>query len=484
MAWWQNLTRRTRNTENDPIQFPVQFELIPGKLRMRVYLHDLESLAGAVPCWTYVTNGFWEHKQKEFIFSLRRNPEEKAADFSQEPLEFFRAVYRYAEQGRLVDVGDISELATSSLLGHKGLLYISPESYEGIESPSPALTAILLSEEELLAVKQFGPARVMARLGQLAHYYPCPPWSDRTRPSLSFSRSMEESILVQFPRLWMRGIRVRMEDNCIKLRLLPQVASPLSDRLEQLPSESSLALLTEIDPSADGCLVWEPDGYHPSAITPGESNGSHLCGCFMAFVPEQAEDGGKLIEDGFIMWLINESWMAIRQAIASSHPMYISSTDDGLSFQLEWIQTAYRNPFDDSTIYAETGWETYYPLEIRDDGYVGPVNVKYIRLLLPADDVAQRVGVEPFGAYTQAIEDVVRNHFGSTTVTEGQDLIVQFELCPEGKVKVEMASYPGIDDKILSEVYASILALPAPKVNRDSIKFQIPFTIQGGAGSI
>jgi len=469
---------------NDPIQFPVQFELIPGTLGMRVYLHDLDSQAGAVPCWTYVTQGFWEHKQKEFIFSLCRNPEEKAADFPQEPLEFFKAVYRYAEQGRLVDVGDISELAASSLLGHKGLLYISPESYEGIESPNPALTAVLLTEEELSAVKQFGPTRVMARLGQLAHYYPCPPWSDRTRPNLSFSRSMEESILVQFPRLWMRGIRVRMEDNCIKLRLLPQVASLLYDRLKQLPSESSLALLTEIDLSADGCLVWEPGGYHPSAITPAESSGSHLCGCFVAFVPGQAGDGGQLIEDGFLILLTNESWIAIRQAIASSHPLFISSTGDGLSLQLEWIQTSYRNPFDGTTIYAESGWDTYFPLVSREDGYIGPVELKHIRLLMPADDIAQRVGIEPFGAYTQAIEDVVRHQFGSTTVTEGQDLIVQFEVWPEGKLKVEMASYPGIDDKTLREVYSSLLALPVPKVNRDSIKFQIPFTIQGGAGSI
>jgi hypothetical protein len=75
-----------------------------------------------VSCWTYITNGLWAHRQKELIFSLRRSPQEKANDFPHAPLQFFNDVYRFSEQGRLVDVGDISEMATSSFLDHKSLM--------------------------------------------------------------------------------------------------------------------------------------------------------------------------------------------------------------------------------------------------------------------------------------------------------------------------------------------------------------------------
>ena len=116
MAWWQKLLARTRKAESSQVSFPVRLELIPEKLSARVHVDDIDTRDGAVPCWTYVTDGLWAHGQKELVFSLRRTPKEQANEFPHAPWSSF-TVYRFAEQGRLVDVGDISEAERHSLLG-------------------------------------------------------------------------------------------------------------------------------------------------------------------------------------------------------------------------------------------------------------------------------------------------------------------------------------------------------------------------------
>jgi hypothetical protein len=483
MAWWQNLTARTRKAESTQGNFPVQFELVPGRLSARVYLNDIDSRDGAVSCWTYITNGLWAHKQKELIFSLRRSLEEKANDFPHAPLQFFTDVYRFSEQGRLVDVGDISEMATASFLGHKGLLYISPASCHNIESLDAALTAILLTEEELAAVKEFGPTRVMVRLGKASRHYPCPPWSDRNRPGLSFASSMRESLLTKAPRLQMRGTRVRMENNLITLRLLPQLREHIQEQLDQIPLKTPLALLADLDSSAHGCLVWEPGQSQPFAITPPNSDGTRLCGCFMAFVPDHSENSGKLIEDGFVMLLTNASWEAVRRALATGEAVMIPATGEGMSFQLEWILTSYDNPIDGSSYRTEAGWETYVPdgpTISQDQRNGGFIDVKHIVLLTSQPALRVRVGVKPLTDYIQGIEEIVRNHFALLAPADGQDLMAQFEVWPGGKVDVRLASRPGIASEVLDELHTSLLALPTPTVNQDSIKFQVVFAIWGG----
>jgi hypothetical protein len=484
MAWWQKLAGRTKKVESPQISFPVQFDLVPEKLSARVHLHDIDAQDGAVPCWTYVTNGLEAHGQKELIFSLRRGLKENPDDFPEAPLSFFTQLYHLAEQGRLVDAGEITEMATPSFLGHKGLLYAPPQSCQNIEGLGAALAAILLTEEELTAVKEFGPTRVMARLGQAYSYYPCPPWSERGRPSLSFARSIQQSILAKVPRLWMRGIRVRLENDRIVLRLLPQLSERIRDRLDQISLNTPLALLTNLDPSAHGCLVWEAGQSQPAAITPPGSAGRHLCGCFMLFVPEQSEDGGKLIEDGFGMMLTDASWTAIRRALATGENVSVPATVGGMSFQLEWIQTSYHNPIDGSVYHVEGGWNTYSPASSKEqDEESGPALMKRMVLLTHEQEINVRVGTKPLAVYMRDVEQAVGRHFASPAPSDGQDLLVQFELWPGGNVEVGFASRPEITHEVLEELHTSLLALPTPTVTHDSIKFQIEFALWGGSSS-
>jgi Smad anchor for receptor activation-like, C-terminal len=480
MSWRQKFTGNTQKIEGKQISFPIQFDLIPEKLSARVYLNEINSRNGAVPCWTYITKGLMSHQQKELIFSLRRNPDEKMTDFPRAPLEFFTNVYRLAEQGQLVDVGDITEMASANFLGYSGLLYILPEVSQNIDGLAPALAAIMLTEEELIAVKEFGPMRVMARLGYAYRHYPCPTWSDRKRSSLTFAKSMHESVLAKVPHLWMRGITVWMDNNLITLRLLPQTGELLHHQLSQMPLNTPLALLSNFDLASHGCLVWETGQSQPSAITPSDEGGSRFCGCFILFVPGQSQDDGKLIEDGFGVMLTNTSWAAIKNAIALGQPVSIPAAQTGMSFQLEWTQSDYYNPVE-GVVYHSDSWETYKPKNSPSQEIVGGIHVKNIVLLTSQLELENRVGVEALSTYIKAVEKNVRDYFASSPQAKAQDLIVQCEIWSDGKVNIGYASQPGIANEVLKDLHTSLLTLPIPTVSSDSIKFQIVFAIESGS---
>jgi len=481
VVWWQSLIGRRRTAHIDQAEFPLQLELLPGQLTARVHLHDIPSLDGPVPCWSYVSRGLSAHGQKDLILSLRRTAGEAVDGFPRDPLRYFMDVYRLAEQGRVVDAGAITEFTAPTFLGRKGVLYVQPEASQNVERLQNALGVILLTEEELGAVKAFGPTRVIARLGDAARYYPCPPWSDRARGGLPFASTLEQSILSRVARYWMRGVRVRRVGNRIVLRVLPRVREQLDACLAPIPPNMGVALLTELDPGADGCLVWEPGQAGLRAITPQRSNGSRLSGCFMLFVPQQPADGGKVVEDGLAMLLTDASWGAVLRAVGAGESLTIPAAEDGLDFSLEWVETGYQSPVDDTVYSSEAGWESYYAQSSTAVERAGPLKVERIVLLTPEEDFGARVSTDAFAEYARAIEEVARHHFNSITPLGGQDLAAQFEVWPDGRVDLRMASRPGITNEILEGLHQSLLALSVPRVNHASIAFQILFKIWGAS---
>jgi hypothetical protein len=46
---------------------------------------------------------------------------------------------------------------------------------QGVPLPPSCLAALLITTDELRAVREFGTTRVLARLGQASGYYPFPP---------------------------------------------------------------------------------------------------------------------------------------------------------------------------------------------------------------------------------------------------------------------------------------------------------------------
>ena len=168
----------------DPGDFPLHFELIPGQLSARIWLHQVD----AIPCWSYTSDGLPAHGQRELMLTVRVDPGEGPADFPKEPLRVFVEVLRLAKAGRLVGSGDITELGGSGLLCHRDIVYTScREHFQDVVFPD-GLAAILLRDEEVEAAMAFGITRVLGRLGQAYSHYPWPPWADRTARS-SASRS-------------------------------------------------------------------------------------------------------------------------------------------------------------------------------------------------------------------------------------------------------------------------------------------------------
>ncbi len=475
---------QSSNGDTNPSQFPMQFELIPQTLRARVYLHDIDSIDGCVPCWSYVTDGLRAQGQKELIFTLRREPNEQPEAFPEAPLHFFQTVNQFAQEGQLVNEGDFTEFGASGFLGHsevRAIAYIPPQPLAGVEMPSPLLAAILLTHEELEVLKHLGVTRVIAHLGRAYSHYPYPPWSERSRASLVSMSTMQESILARVPRLRGPGIRACQEGNQISLRLLPQAGELLRSKLEQFPANTVLALLTELDPTANACMVWQPGQSTLEAIASPNSDGSRISGCFIAFVPQQAEDKGQVFEDGFIMLLTDTSWMLIRQAIKSGHSVSVPVTTNGLSLSLEWIPQTYQNPIDGLFYEAEGGWYRYSPNSPQDRISDEAVSMGEMILLTGESELAARVRVNELADYILAVKKSVTEHFTAVEQGAGQDLLLEFEIQLDGQVALGMALRPWTDKNRLDDLSENLLRLPPPDVNQGSIRFQVVVKLWGGS---
>lgn len=538
MSWWKKLFGQTPSDDTNPnqspgfnqpnnsnknmAQLPAFFELIPGKLRVRVYQHEIDTCNGAIPCWSYVSDGLWKHGQKELIFTLHSSdsdeltaspdiPSQSDYGVHQYIFAFYKEVYRFAQQGQMVYEGDCTQFGSQGFLGcgnWSAFVYTRPQPLEGIEVTSPLLAAILLTAEEFEVYQNFGLTRVLSHLGRAYVYYPCPPWTERSRSSVVSMKEMQGTILGRMPLLSVRGGGARVYQEArphsiqqspqprqflqqqivqwsensarITLRLLPQAGEQLRRQLVQCPPDSIVALLTELDPTANACLVWRSGQADAFAITPPNSEGSRSGGCFIAFVPQQDADRGQVLEDGFVMLLTDQSWLTIRDAIALGNPIFIPATNNGASFSLEWIPQTYQNPIDGMSYTVEEGWNQYLPTSPRVEADGEPARIQEIILLTNENDLAVRIGTEALANYIRDIENTVKDCFVSLSWEAGQDLLLEFEIHPRSKIDLKVASQPGIDPKIIEGIYNSLLNLPVPHVNGAAIQFQVIVNIWGG----
>jgi hypothetical protein len=313
----------------------VGVDIIPGKLSAQVVLHDIATAQGAISCWSYVTDGLTQQQQAELVFTLRRHPDEPSDDFPQDPLQLFDTVYQLAERGQRVTSGGVTQFGARSFFGHH-LMYVTAQQLAGVTLPLASLAAVLATDDELRAAREFGTTRVLARLGQASTHYPFPPWADRRRRGLSLARTFEASLLSKVRRASAHGLRVGIRDDRVTLSARRSEQSLWRDRLAELPDGVPFAFLTALDPTAGGCLVWVPGQNGPEAIVPPGSDGARLCGCFILFLAGQPANGAKLLEDGFSMELTSEAWNAFCDALIAGEELAIPPTGDRMPFALTW----------------------------------------------------------------------------------------------------------------------------------------------------
>lgn len=321
-------------------------QLDPGPLAVRIFSHVIKTMAGPLPCWTYVTDGLLALGHREISLTIKREPDEEERTIFRPVLEIFSLIRAYAARKHFVNEGGYSGLdpAKSGLLrdDFRAILYTAPQPLDGVNVPGPYLTAILLTSRELEVVNRFGHLRVSALLGEKYRFYPTAPWVDRQREEITSLEKMSEGILAKFPVNYCPGVSARMEaargaGGDVVLRLSRAVAKRILAGIEKLRPDSALILAMDLDPEADACFVWAPGAKEPKAISKPGGTGSRISGNFVVFVPEQERDRVRLVEDGFTVSLTNETWQKLKEAFASGDALQFDGGDD-MGFAISWIE--------------------------------------------------------------------------------------------------------------------------------------------------
>jgi len=447
--------------------FPQLIEVIPGRLKVRIFLHEIEYENEKFSCWSYLTDGLLAQKQKEIIFTLRRDAGQKPEDYPRELLDLFATFFHCAERGQLVDVGQSTLFGETGLGGDRdfrGIGYIEPRGFPGVETKDvPLLAGILLKNDEAQIAWDFGLTRVTALLGMKYRYYPCPTWSDLKRERVASLRAMKKSFLGEITRVPVRATYYE-ERNHIFLSVLPSTRASLQEFLNELSPTQPLALRTQPDLRANACLVWPSGHDQPVAITPAGTDGSRKTGAFLAFVPDQDANEIRMVEDGFSLFLTNSAWQKIREALLSGTDVFVSAAGAGAaSISVEWVKpAAYTSPVSGET-YTGERWTTYNPETTLPLKELVAVSSSRIVLLTSEHELQERATVEGLAGYLNAIENVVDTFFTRLEARTNLELTIQLALTAAGH-EVRFTAVPNLREHFAEDLHKRLESVPSPKV--------------------
>ncbi len=411
--------------------FPQSVDVIPGRLKVSIFLHEIECEKEIFSCWSYVTDGLVAQKQKEIIFTLRRDPGQKPEDYPRELLDLFATFFHYAERGQLVDVGQ------STLFGEKN--------------------------DEAQVAWDLGLTRVTALLGMKYRYYPRPTWSDLKREPVATLHAMEKSHLWEIARVPARASYYE-ERKHIFLSVLPSSRASLQGFLNKLPPTKPLALRTQPDLRANACLVWHSGHDQPVAITPAGSDGSRKTGAFLAFIPEQDTNEIQTVEDGFFLYLTNSAWQKIREALLSGTDVFVPPAGAGdASITVVWAKpAAYTSPVSGETYTAER-WTTYEPETTLPPKERLAVSSSRIVLLTSDHDLQERTTADDLAGYANLIEKAVDTFFTPLERRANRELTIELALTAAGH-EVRFIAVPALSADAAEDLQKRLDSVPSPKV--------------------
>ena len=320
-----------------PWSFPHRIEGLTDTLALTVFEHEITAREGAIPCWTFVSDGLLGQGQKELALTIARGRDEHPEGIAREVGSFMVAVHRMAGQGRLVDVGDLTLFGGPGPAGARGFTYLAPDTMPGVELPLLTLAAIPLIGAEAPLARNYGPARVMARLAAHYRYYPCPPWWERGRPAFAAFPGDNTSLLAQMVRVHVRGVSARMDGSDVRLSVHPGAREALQRTLAEAPADVAFAILITPDVEADGTFVWRPGSDQLEAATPEGSRGERLSLAFVGFAVGVDDVGGRVMEDGAMLMFTAGAWGTLGAAIAEGEPLTLAPTVGNIGLQLHWV---------------------------------------------------------------------------------------------------------------------------------------------------
>jgi hypothetical protein len=490
---------------------PVARELVVlEKLTVDVYLHSIKTPEGSLSCWTYVSNGLWAVGQKEIVFTVKRRPGEAENAYPRDLLGFYQSMYHMAsEEQRIVDIGDAiaTKPGVAPFLGRPdflGVLFAPPQPLEGIHVTAPWLMALILTADELAVARQYGMVRVMATLGREYRFFPTAPWADRDRRELVSLRDMEQSILSKMVRRYANAASVRQESRLVSrvelpgpgdvkdqdvkldqgrivLRFRPGAAAELKEALADPPKDAVIALLVGPDPGALACRTWLAGHKEQVAISKPGVSGTNIEGSFIAFVPHQKDDGGRPLEDGFAIFLRDESWHQLRTALGAGRPLSVPATGDKMAFEVVWVPEADPDFADGRESQLPGGWPIFDLQPPRAWEPSGPVDQKSMALLTNPDVMGLRVEVTRLADYAEALLAAVKSERGARSAGPGQDLGLECEVRPDGTRSFRILFRPENTGEGKESLEARLMRIPPPPVVFGPIRFQLNLLLWGGS---
>lgn len=315
--------------------FPVHVEIAPG-LGARIFLHSIGAPASPGWCWSWVSQGLEAFGQREVVFTLPVGAGGDAGRPPTDPLRFFATLSGLAAQGRLVEAGGLTRLGGNGFMGRAGIAYAPAQPVDGVELPPSALWMVAITAEEAEVHEAFGHSRLLTTLGLAYTFYPYPPWSDLRRATICSLQTTQGSVLSRMPRV-RPGAIARMTNGTVSVQLRPGAAPLLTQMFASIGPASAYALLTDLDAGADGCFVWQAGQRAPAAIEAIGSARRSLAGCFFAVVPDQAEEGAGMVEDGFAFFGGRRSTDLLRDAVTSRRRIELAATAGRMPVTLEWL---------------------------------------------------------------------------------------------------------------------------------------------------
>ncbi len=298
------------------MDLPAWFVLAPG-LGVRLFAHDVSTFRGPVPCWTWRTEGLAAMDRSEVSLTLVR-PAGGAVEPPADPVSLLAA---HAPPARRWEPGMVNELPAGGFLRPRltALGYMTYIALEGAGAPplpaAPALTALLLTEEERALAWRSGLLRIVARLGLGEGLWPCPPHNDPDRPSVASPGEVDRSLLGTALPLLEGGSAVAQGDS-VRLTLPRALRHNLGHRLQLAPFRATVAIALRPDPEADALLAWRPGEAGATVHARPGSSGTRPCGAFCAFTPALGASAATMrAEDGFVVRLGWLEWRALRVAL-------------------------------------------------------------------------------------------------------------------------------------------------------------------------
>jgi hypothetical protein len=321
--------------------YPIRLELVPKRLVVSITQIELLGRGSHIPCWIFVTEGMLAFKQKEFVLALRIDNAEERKKFPKAPIQLFMHLFKSVAQKKRFHIGDVTPLGEKGLMGYMGIGYTHELiNGEGLKLPKASLTCMLLTKEELLAARTVGLTRVLARMGYEQNRFPANAWNETTRTGTAMQAVMQGTEFKKIKCLPLSHCSINLiNGDKVSLILSPVIHAIAVGYLKLHGANNKIGFTTQLLPYHEGALVWLPVKDVVEMNLHPDSNGELIAGSFL-ILSRGDQAGASMLEDGFMVNLDNDAWIAFQNAIVRKQNINIAPTGNDMAFEVVWNTAA------------------------------------------------------------------------------------------------------------------------------------------------